>query len=119
MTASRLYRYVLFSKGEESGLDEEGRPLRKGFSQKKVAQVIEEDGVLSEYELLRCRVRYFSDGAVLGSKEFVNEIFEAFRGRHFQSKRKEGARAMKGGDWGELYTVRDLRREPIQMPGQP
>ena len=71
---------------------------------------------MSEYELLRCRVRYFSDGVVLGSKDFVNEIFEAFRGKAFHTERKEGARAMKGGGWGQLYTVRDLRREAIRVP---
>ena len=26
-------------------------------------------------KMLRCRVRYFTDGAVIGSKEFVNEVF--------------------------------------------
>ena len=115
---SRQYRQLVFSAGEERGLDEQGRPLRGGFSRGKVAKVLEEEGELSRYELLRCRVRYFSDGAVLGSRGFVNEIFEQFRGHYFQSQRKEGARAMKGGGWGELYTVRDLKREPIQPPEQ-
>ena len=111
----RVYRRVLFGAGEESGLDEHGRPLTKGFSKKRVAKVLARDGELRHYELLRCRVRYFTDGVVLGSKGFVNEVFEQFRGTYFDTKRKEGARAMKGGDWGELCTARDLRREPIQV----
>ena len=28
----------------------------------------------------------------------------------------QGARVMKGGGWGELYTVRDLRRETVRVP---
>jgi hypothetical protein len=62
-------------------------------------------------KMLRCRVRYFTDGAVIGSKEFVNEAFANARER-FGAKRKDGARAMKGsgsGAKGLLWTVRDLR----------
>jgi REP element-mobilizing transposase RayT len=61
--------------------------------------------------MLRCRVRYFTDGAVIGSRDFVNEAFEAARER-FGPKRKDGARSMRGrgsGAKGMLWTVRDLR----------
>jgi hypothetical protein len=62
-------------------------------------------------KMLRCRVRYFTDGAVIGSKEFVNEAFASARGR-FGPKRKDGARAMRGsgsGAKGVLWSMRDLR----------
>ena len=36
-------------------------------------RVLEEGGELPVAAALRCRVRYFADGAVLGSKEFVRE----------------------------------------------
>ena len=61
--------------------------------------------------MLRCRVRYFTDGAVIGSKAFVNEVFAAARER-FTEKRKDGARPMRGsgsGAKGILWSVRDLR----------
>jgi putative transposase len=61
--------------------------------------------------MLRCRVRYFTDGAIIGSKEFVNAAFEASRGR-FGKRRKDGARSMRGsgsGAKGLLWTARDLR----------
>jgi len=45
--------------------------------------------------MLRCRVRYFTDGAVIGSKTFVNEAFAAARER-FTAKRKDGARRRRG-----------------------
>ncbi len=62
-------------------------------------------------KMLHCRVRYFTDGAVIGSKEFVNEAFARARER-FSAKRKDGARAMRGsgsGAKGLLWSARDLR----------
>jgi putative transposase len=61
--------------------------------------------------MLRCRVRYFTDGAVIGSKAFVNEAFATARER-FTERRKDGARRMKGNGKaaaGVLWSVRNLR----------
>ena len=61
--------------------------------------------------MLRCRVRYFTDGAVIGSRAFVNEAFAAARDR-FTEKRKDGARPMNGSGKaaaGLLWSMRDLR----------
>jgi putative transposase len=68
-------------------------------------------GELPFGRMLRCRVRYFTDGAVLGSREFVNAAFAGARER-FSPKRKDGARSMRGrgnGAKGMLWTARDLR----------
>ncbi len=62
-------------------------------------------------KMLRCRVRYFTDGVVIGSKEFVNEAFAGARER-FSENRKDGARRMRGrakSAGGILWSVRDLR----------
>jgi REP element-mobilizing transposase RayT len=62
--------------------------------------------------MLRCRVRYFTDGAVLGSREFVNAAFESARER-FGPKRKTGARRLRGhagAAAGMLWSMRDLQR---------
>jgi hypothetical protein len=62
-------------------------------------------------DMLRLRVRYFTDGAVIGSKEFVNEAFQAARER-FSSKRQDGARRMRGAGHAardKLWSMRDLR----------
>ena len=45
--------------------------------------------------MLRCRVRYFTDGAVIGSKAFVNAAFAATRER-FTEKSQDGARRLRG-----------------------
>ncbi|HEX5791264.1 MAG TPA: transposase, partial [Luteolibacter sp.] len=62
--------------------------------------------------MLLCRVRYFTDGAVIGSRVFVNEAFDAARER-FSAKRKDGARRMKGSAAAAasvLWSARDLRQ---------
>ena len=62
--------------------------------------------------MLRCRVRYFTDGAVIGSREFVNSAFSAARER-FGPKRKDGARKLRGkanAAAGMLWSFRDLRK---------
>jgi putative transposase len=64
---------------------------------------------LSEY--LRLRVRYFADGAVLGTRGFVNEVFGLMKDR-FGPKRKDGARRMRGVE-KELYSMRALRIRPL------
>jgi len=66
---------------------------------------------LSVAKMLRCRVRYFTDGAVIGSKEFVNEAFAGARER-FSERRTDGARRMRGSGKaaaGVLWSMRDLR----------
>ncbi|MCP5539204.1 MAG: transposase [Akkermansiaceae bacterium] len=105
------YRLLLFGHGEErEGDPEYGVKSRKGFSQERVEAEVERGGKLSIPEILRCRVRYFCDGAVFGSVEFVNDVFESHRTR-YGPKRKSGARKMRGAEWGNLRVLRDLRSE--------
>jgi hypothetical protein len=62
-------------------------------------------------QAVRCRVRYFRDGAVLGSRKFVNDFFASQRER-FGAKRKDGARKARGALKplaGEIWSLRDLR----------
>ena len=75
----------------------------------------ENDTVLPEMkmaEMLCYRVRYFTRGAVIGSKAFVNEAFTTARER-FGAKRKDGARSFKGNAAsakGVLFSMRDLKK---------
>ena len=69
-------------------------------------------GELPFGRMLRCRVRYFTDGAVIGSREFVNAAFASARDR-FGPKRKDGARKLRGDGSaaaGMLWSLRDLQR---------
>ncbi len=116
---SRLYRRLMgLSLGKKTGRMEVSQSA-KGLGQdtKNTAELLESgdnETVLKDLgmaKMLRCRIRYFTDGAVIGSKEFVNEAFASARDR-FGPKRKDGARAFKGsgsGARGLLWSARDLR----------
>ncbi len=102
---AREYRKQLFVRGEE-------RKGQVGVSAERVKEVLESQGRLTPAEILRCRVRYFSDGIALGSREFVDRIVAAHRER-FGTKRTSAAREMRYGDWYGLCIARDLRLAPI------
>ena len=116
---SREYRKLLMTgtvgKSSES-VSRDGKTvtktLRKGISKEAAEREQEKDGEISFGKLLRCRVRYFTDGAVIGSRSFVDEAFAKSRER-FGLKRKSGARPMKGGAATArriLWSMRDLRK---------
>ena len=91
----------------------DGTAKRKGgFTPTEIREVLASRGKLSLAQALRCRVRYLTDGVVLGSKGFVDRFFEKKRG-FFGPKRETGARRMRGAEWGELRTLRDLRVDAI------
>ena len=116
---SRLYRRLMgLALGRKPGRFEVSEAA-KGLGQttKNTAEMLaseDNETVLKDLgmaRMLRCRVRYFTDGVVIGSREFVNEVFMQARGR-FGPKRKDGARAMRGSGSaakGVLWSVRDLR----------
>jgi hypothetical protein len=95
-----------------------GEAYRAGHSKKKtldpaaIRKVYAKGGRLSIAELLRLRIRYFTDGVVIGSRAFVEEFFRTYH-QSLVPKRKSGARRMKGGDWGGLMTLRDLQKNVI------
>ena len=86
--------------------------MRRGVSKERVREVLEKRGKLTPGELVRCKVRHFTDGAVIGSKEFVNEMFARHRDR-FGSKRKDGARPIRGVPLPGISVLRDLRVNAI------
>jgi putative transposase len=60
---------------------------------------------------LHCRIQYLKVGAVIGSKEFVNEVFAGARKR-FGMERRDGATKKRGdasAAEGKLLSLRDLR----------
>ena len=62
---------------------------------------------------LRCRVRYFTDGAVIGSRGFVNEVLGTNRSR-FGPRRKTGAMLMGGlAKQEKLYSMRALKLQSV------
>jgi len=110
------YRQFLYEEGEAREADaQSGESGRVGFSEGAVEEVIKAQGAMPVAAVLRHRVRYLSEGAVLGTAAFVDEIFlrEKEAGRA-SPKRESGAREMRGADWGELRVMRNLRRDVIR-----
>lgn len=103
------YRMYLYDRGTERNemVNADGRLARGALKHEEVLAVLKAKGRLPWNSYLRCRVRYFTDGAVMGSREFVEGIFRAYR-RRFGRKRQDGARRMRGVQ-GEWYALRDLR----------
>jgi len=109
------YRCLLYAKGGEVEADQTVDGYEKGkggFSQERIREVLEAGGRLPLALALRCRVRYFTDGAVLGGQRFVDGFFEGKRGQ-FGSRRKDGGRRMRGARWGGLRVLRDLRVDVV------
>lgn len=112
------YRKLLYCTGQAKGISSEGAPLTPGFSQAEVDQVLETGGKLSAAQALHCRVRYFSDGLILGSRTYVDDVFHRYRDR-FGAKRTSGARPMREIAWGDLCTARRLQRAPVVTSASP
>ena len=120
---AREYRKFLLDGASEkreervgqSGATEVKR-TRKGMSRGDVARermrLDTTTGDIPLGRMLRYRIRYFTDGAVIGSRNFVNEVFMGARQR-CGSRRRDGARKLRGGGapaGGVLWSLRDLRK---------
>ncbi|MBP7950786.1 MAG: transposase [Verrucomicrobiales bacterium] len=108
--AQAVYRKWIYWEGQEVKADGT-TPGRKGFAVEQIEAVLKAGGKLALADLVRLRVRHFTAGAVLGSREFVDEIFAGARER-FGPKRTSGARRLRilERDAG-LYALRDLRND--------
>jgi hypothetical protein len=119
---AKEYRILLLEEAQEKTrevVNEQGervtKLVRKGMQTGQVVSEIERLAAgrdVALRQLLRWKVRYFTDGAAVGSRAFVNGLYEQCRER-FGAKRKSGARRMRGRAAGAadlLWTARDLRK---------
>lgn len=98
--ASAKYRESYLIRGAEQ-VDQ-----RKGFSIDKLDQIRKEGGKLSHSEIWKTRLRYFTDGVVLGSQSFI----ETFTNRNKESLLRKGRRKSYLMDKLEgIYTYRQVR----------
>ena len=115
---SRAYRRMLMAHAVEKTSESIGRDgslvrktTRKGIAKDQAIKQ-ERDVEIPLARMLRHRIRYFTDGAVIGSRLFVEEAFA--QGRHrFGPKRSSGARKMRGEAAAAspfLFSLRDLRK---------
>ena len=103
---AKEYRQYLFSRAGVSG-----HSGKQALDRDAIRKVVEEGGDLALAEVLRLRVRYFTDGVAIGSKGFVEGVFSGFRDR-FGATRKSGARPLRAGPvLGNLSTLRNLKTD--------
>jgi REP element-mobilizing transposase RayT len=120
---SKMYRMLLLQEGQEKSKEvvtAQGQVAKKvlkmGMDPAVADLELEQLAAARDVALrkvLRWKIRYFTDGAVVGSREFVEAVFDQCRER-FGPKRRSGARKMRGNAAGAsnvLWTVRDLRQE--------
>lgn len=80
-------------------------------------EVLETGGKLSEADYLRCRVRYFTDGVVIGGKTFVKEFFDEYKDRFGERRQLRGVplKGLRGAkvdeEDGGFYAMRNLQKE--------
>ncbi|MEX1115040.1 MAG: transposase [Akkermansiaceae bacterium] len=116
---AREYRKLLLAGAVRKTADNvshdgksETKTLRKGMSKEEAEREHGNEGEIPLGQMLRCRVRYFTDGAVIGSRDFVNEAFASSKAR-FGKTRKDGARKLRGDASpaaGVLWSLRDLKK---------
>jgi hypothetical protein len=85
----RYYRRYMYEKGSitDSGKEQE------------------HDFKLNEFDRFRYRTRYFIDSGVIGSKEFVDSIYQQFK-HHFISKKEKQPKPIKGLE--DVYSLKRL-----------
>jgi hypothetical protein len=105
--AQEGYRQILFGSG---GAAREGTA---SMARVQVREVLERGGKLPLEVILRCRIRYFSDGAVLGTKAFVEGQLGAYRRRSGRRQAMGPGRLPDCTDWGDLVAMRGLRQPAI------
>ncbi len=104
-SALAAHRSLIFGKGA-SPWTCGGKRIDRDMAERVLN---EEKGELPMSVVLRCRVRYFTDGAVLGSAEFVRNYaaeWQAGRGR----RHSVDANPAKGAPWGDVAVVNAMRR---------
>ena len=104
------YRQYLYGAGEEHEEDAtKGASRGAGFSEGERETVARRGGTLSLAQVVRVRVRYFTDSVAFGSKEWVEEVFARNREK-MQVKRERGARELKVPGLEAWRGLKDLRR---------
>ena len=97
--ALQAHRSYIFAKGAEGAT---------GSNQKAMLEVVEGGGRLPKAAALRCRVRYFTDGAILGSAAFVRDAMQTTAWMT-DRRRPPTLSPLKGADWDGLVVARKLK----------
>lgn len=93
------------------GVAGDATPVRLGPTKAEILEKVMANEQVSLAEYIRIRVRYFTDGVVLGSRDFVEGVFQANRDR-FGPNRVKGGSRVRGLNFGEgIYSLRNLKKK--------
>jgi putative transposase len=99
------YRLTLFGVGSGT------RPGESTVSATELDKVVKAKGRLPRATVLRCRIRHFTDGAVIGTRAFVAEQLAGYRERTGRRRNSSPKPLPAFTDWGgDFATLRGLRR---------
>ena len=102
------YRKYLFVKGSSKSAD---KP--PAFDLASAQRVVEQQqGELPLTRRLLCRIRYFTDGVILGSQGFVESHFDRLK-QKLGYRRNRAATPLTALDSPNLWAFRDLRVRPV------
>jgi putative transposase len=113
--ALAAHRLMVFEEGSGERVPEVGeKSKRVGIDAQKVWEERKRGGRLPLRVMLRLRVRYLTDGAIVGSRAFVAKVAEDW-------KRKVGEKGLAGsngvpmrfGDWSGLHALRNLQARVV------
>ena len=104
--AQAIYRMRLFGRGAIARKD------KAAITPEALEKVMAEKGTLPLATVLRCRVRYFTEGAVLGSEAFVAKHLADYQRRTGYRKRTSLRPFPKvTEEWGDLAAMRGGRKK--------
>ncbi|MBN1558104.1 MAG: transposase [Lentisphaerae bacterium] len=86
----------------------EGGCMKGGFAPEVVQEVLRQGGKLPLPVALRCRVRYFTNSLVLGSRLYVRDVCDRHC-RHLAAQRSMHPQSLRQAAWGDLWAVGRLR----------
>ena len=112
------YRCWLMLDGQQverdQATDAQHVKIRKGIPKEIAEKALVLEGRLTAGECLLSRLKYFSEGAVIGSKGFVDALFEKHR-EEFGGRRKIGGKSM-GEDLIGLYAMQGKTKKNRGCP---
>ena len=88
---------------------------RHGLTQARIVEAWNSGGKLTVPELLRCRLRFMTDGLVIGSREYLEDFLAANREAFGKNRASFGGKPTKG-DWGGLCAFRRPQTDAVAPP---
>jgi putative transposase len=103
-----MYRLWLYGKGlskEDVLWARKKIRERKGFEEAEVMAEFERMGAVPMAQMLRQRVKTFTQGVAIGGETFLGELMSEFRG-NFGKDRKSAGRKLNGKEWLGMEAMR-------------